>query len=110
MARYKRYQIWPKLFNQYHQSRNHWKNWILSTYKEIKPLQYNYNPVYANDKYVTNIFNFEDFKDTKTAVIQSCTGTGKTTAIAKHMKEYISNDETNVYKILSIIDKITLGA
>ena len=26
------------------------------------------------------------------------------------MKEYISHDETNVYKILSIIDKISLGA
>jgi hypothetical protein len=82
----------------------------LSTYKEFKPLQFNYNPVYVNDKYVTNIFNYDDFKQTRTAVIQSCTGTGKTTAIAKHMKEYISNDDTNVYKILSIIDKISLGA
>ena len=82
----------------------------LSTYKEFKPLQFNYNPVYSNYKYVTNIFNYDDFKQTRTAVIQSCTGTGKTTAIAKHMKEYISHDDTNVYKILSIIDKITLGA
>ena len=80
------------------------------TYKEFKPLQFNYNPLYANDYRVTNIFNFEDFKHSKTTVIQSCTGTGKTTAIAKHMKEYISNDDTNVYKVLSIIDKITLGA
>ena len=81
----------------------------LSTYKEFKPLQFNYNPVYVNDYRVTNIFNYDDFKQTRTAVIQSCTGTGKTTAIAKHMKEYLSNDDTNVYKVLSIIDKITLG-
>ena len=73
----------------------------LSTYKEFKPLQFNYNPVYVNDYRVTNIFNYDDFKQTRTAVIQSCTGTGKTTAIAKHMKEYLSNDDTNVYKVLS---------
>ena len=70
------------------------------TYKQFKPLEYNYNPINANNKYVTNIFNYEDFKQTKTTVIQSCTGTGKTTAIAKHLKEYISHEDTNVYKLL----------
>jgi superfamily II DNA or RNA helicase len=76
----------------------------LSIYKEFKPLLFNYNPVYANDYRVSNIYTYDDFKETKTAIIQSCTGTGKTTAIAKHMKEYISHDDTNIYKILSIFN------
>ena len=51
----------------------------LSTYKEFVPLEYNYSPIYANDYRVSNIFNYEDFEQTTTAIIQSCTGTGKTT-------------------------------
>ena len=65
--------------------------------------------VYFRKNMYQIFFDYDEFKQTKTAVIQSGTGTGKTTAIAKHMKQYISNDDTNVFKVLSIIDKITLG-
>ena len=82
----------------------------LQTFKEFEPLEYNYSPIYANNYRVSNIYTYDDFKETKTAIIQSCTGTGKTTAIAKHMKEYISHDDTNIYKLLSIFNLKTLGA
>ncbi len=37
-----------------------------------------------------NQFTFNDYLNHNTIVIQSCTGTGKTTAVAKHIKEYLS--------------------
>jgi len=65
-----------------------------------------------NNKYVFNendqetTFNYNHFKNNDTIIIKSCTGTGKTTATAKHIKTYI--EEHDRTKILCITNKVTL--
>ena len=60
-------------------------------------------------EFVSNIYTYDDFKNNNTAIIQSCTGTGKTTMVAKHFTKYIKQTKTQHIKLLSIIDKITLS-
>ena len=72
--------------------------------KQMKQMnnKYLYDKEDPNDK-----FTYEDFSDNKTVIIQSCTGTGKTTAVADHCRTYLeSKPDLN---ILSIISRITLG-
>jgi superfamily II DNA or RNA helicase len=64
--------------------------------KQMKLMNHKY---LSDKKYIGEQFSYND-------VIQSCTGTGKTTAIAEHISKYIKNKP---YKILSIINRITLG-
>ena len=51
-------------------------------------------------------FTFTDYTNNDTIIIQSCTGTGKTTAVAEHCRNYLKDNKCN---ILSIISRITLG-
>ena len=82
----------------------------IDTYKEFKPITKNIIAEKFNDYRVSNIYTFDDFKKNKTVIIQSCTGTGKTTMVAKHFEKYISgNKDRKHIKLLSIIDKITLS-
>jgi len=52
-------------------------------------------------------FTFNDFSKNQTVIIQSCTGTGKTTAVAEHTSEYLKDNKH--LNVLSIISRITLG-
>jgi superfamily II DNA or RNA helicase len=49
--------------------------------------------------------DYETFSTHETIIIQSCTGTGKTTAIAKHMR-YL---QPNFGKLLSIVTRTSLA-
>jgi hypothetical protein len=53
-----------------------------------------------------NNCSYDDFLKNDTLIIQSCTGTGKTSAISKHIKEYIKNEPRT--KIISLITRKTL--
>ena len=50
--------------------------------------------------------NYDQFKNNETSNIKSCTGTGKTTAIAKHMEAYMK--ENPHAKLLSITTRTSL--
>ena len=52
-------------------------------------------------------FTFDDFSKNQTVIIQSCTGTGKTTAVAEHTAKYLEDNKH--LNVLSIISRITLG-
>jgi hypothetical protein len=79
------------------------------SYKRFEALTKDFNPIHKMNKYVSEILSYSDFKEHKTIIIKSCTGTGKTTAMAQHCKAYISEPDNDYIKILSLSDKITLG-
>ena len=75
-----------------------------SFYREYIPLTIKIEKQIINTKYLSdkiiNILN-------RCALFESCTGTGKTTLMAKIIKEIISKDKTK--RILCIVSKISLG-
>ena len=81
----------------------------IESYKNFQPITKNIVTNKFNNQYVSNIYTHDDFKNNNTAIIQSCTGTGKTTMVAKHFTKYIKQTKTQHIKLLSIIDKITLS-
>ena len=82
------------------------------TFKPYKPITNNHKIKLINNKFLFEYrnpmlnFTFTDYSNNDTIIIQSCTGTGKTTAVAEHCKNYLKDSK---YKILSIISRITLG-
>ena len=72
-------------------------------YKKYEPLTIRQPDIKFNNKYVSSNTDDVDFEKYKTIIIQSTTGTGKTTAISKKLKKL------NNIKILSIVSRITLG-
>jgi hypothetical protein len=66
----------------------------------------NNNRVFDKD-YKYYQFTYNDFVNNKFIVIQSTTGTGKTTATAIHTATYLQSNPQ--YKILSIIDRVILA-
>jgi hypothetical protein len=60
-----------------------------------------------DDEYCGEQFTYDDFINNKIIIIQSTTGTGKTTAMAIHSAEYLKLNPQ--YKILSIIDRVILA-
>ena len=82
---------------------------LIDSYKEFHPITKNIIVNKFNNEYVSNIYTYNDFKNNNTAIIQSCTGTGKTTMVAKHLSKYLTKDKNKHIKLLSIIDKKALG-
>jgi len=78
---------------------------ILNDKCKIKNVNHKY--VYDKKEKKDNIWDYEDFLKYDTHIIQSCTGTGKTTAMATHIKQYMINNPD--IKFISITDKITLS-
>ena len=84
----------------------------LKLFKIYNPIIYPRKMKHINRKYLydtndTNpMFSYDDFLNNNSIVIQSCTGTAKTTATAEHISTYIKENNFNV---LSIISRITLG-
>ena len=89
--------------------------WVLNQSGEEMeqiPKHKNYNPVndlptgwkqqVGNERFVSELLDFEAFQNNETIIIQSCTGTGKTTAIAKHMAQ-------DQGKFLSIVTRTSLA-
>ncbi len=67
-----------------------YKEYKTLTDTNIKPKIMNSHRVFDKMNINDNQFTFNDYLNHNTIVIQSCTGTGKTTAVAKHIKEYLS--------------------
>ena len=64
-------------------------------YKKYDPLTKDnfYDKKIENDaKYVSELLSNEAFNEYDTIIIKSCTGTGKTTAVAQCMEEYLKDD------------------
>ena len=87
---------------------------VIDTFKDLPENTIQPNRIMTHP-YLTNnndsnldIFKLSDLQDFDTIIIQSCTGTGKTTATAKHFKAFNENRYVDI-KILSIIDRITLA-
>jgi superfamily II DNA or RNA helicase len=55
-------------------------------------------------QYVSDGFLFEEFEQNSTIIIESCTGTGKTTATAKYFKQV--HDKQPHLRILSLVNKL----
>jgi hypothetical protein len=81
---------------------------FIKSFKRFEPLTKEYDAEIKNKNYVSEILTYSDFKENQTIILKSCTGTGKTTAMAKHCKTYISEPENDYIKIISLSDKITL--
>lgn len=79
--------------------------------KEYKPITQDIktiNKKECNEKYVSECLSYDEFKQNNTIIAQSCTGTGKTTAIAKYVKQYM--EEEKGYKFLSLTNLRSLSA
>ena len=88
----------------------------IQKYKELKAITFkgahqqiniNNKRLYEIDAAPDNIFNYELFKQNETIVIQSCTGSGKTTAVAAHTGKYLKEHPT--YKLISLTNKRNLS-
>ena len=86
---------------------------LAQRYKPIKTHNVDINTYKMNNKYLydetqkNKTFNYKMFKDYETIIIKSCTGTGKTTAISKHVEQYMKDHPE--MKILTITNKRTLS-
>ena len=77
-------------------------------YNPINQLPTGWEQRAGNAVYVSHLLDYPTFRQHDTIVIQSCTGTGKTTAIAQHMNtEWVMNGETST--ILSIVTRTSLA-
>ena len=78
-------------------------------YKKYDPLTKDnfYNKKIENNaNYVSELLSNEDFNVYDTIIIKSCTGTGKTTAVAQCMEEYLKDDGET--KFLTLTTRTTL--
>ena len=60
----------------------------------IKKVDVNHKYLFDENNYDTT-FNYELFDKHNTIIIKSCTGTGKTTAIAKHVSRCMTENKKN---------------
>ena len=81
----------------------------LRAFEEVKTINNKF--LYTTDTDVTNIFNYQNFRNNDTLIIESATGTGKTTAVAHHLYEYIMGEyvEHTHLKFLSITPRQILS-
>jgi CRISPR/Cas system-associated endonuclease/helicase Cas3 len=82
----------------------------MESYKPYEPLTKTLDEFSVkefNKQHVSDGFLFKEFQENSTIIIESCTGTGKTTATAKYFKQL--NDENNDLRILSLVNKISLA-
>ena len=84
---------------------------LIQFYKPYEPLTQNieFEQLEFNNRYVSNGFTYEHLINNNTIIIKSCTGSGKTTAIAKHIETYLCNSYSDNNKIISIVSKISLA-
>ena len=78
-------------------------------YKKYEPLtitDFYHKKIDSCKQYVSDILTYEDFEKYETIIIKSCTGTGKTTAIAKHIDTYLRTNKCNV---LTLTTRTTLS-
>ena len=71
----------------------------------LKKIEFNNRYVYNTT--ASDTLDYDIFDKYKTLIIKSCTGTGKTTAVAKHFAKLKSHNPE--LKLISITNKITLA-
>jgi nucleoside-triphosphatase THEP1 len=80
---------------------------FIPKYKRHEPITKNTSDIQTirfNEPHVSDGFLFKHFKKHNTIIIKSCTGTGKTTAVAKHMAKLHDPN-----KLLTITTRTTLS-
>lgn len=83
---------------------------LIESYKPYQPFTANFNDFHFkefNREYVSDGFSFKELQEYSTIIMESCTGTGKTTATAKYFKQL--NDRNGDLRILSLVNKISLA-
>jgi len=81
-------------------------------YNEVKNAE-NYDYIEYNNKYVFDTkyddqqYDYNLFNTYDTTILKSCPGSGKTTAVARHVEEYLKENPNT--KFLSIVDRISLA-
>ena len=79
-------------------------------YKKYIPLSidnFYCKKIEATKPYVIDLISYEDFEKHETIIIQSSTGTGKTTAIANLMEKYIQTNKQS--KFITLTTRTTLS-
>ena len=77
----------------------------ISKYKKYRPLdggRFYDEKKEGSHKYVSNIWNYDDFLASQVHIIKSTTGTGKTTATSKHMKRYMKGNKMIIYWVFLV--------
>jgi hypothetical protein len=83
---------------------------LIESYKPFQPLTVHSDDVKLKEfhhAYVSDGLSFQELHENSTIVIESCTGTGKTTATAKHCKELLG--QKGHLRVLSLVNKISLA-
>jgi superfamily II DNA or RNA helicase len=83
---------------------------LIESYKPYEPFttpMTEFNVKEFDTQYVSDGFLFKEFQENSTIIMESCTGTGKTTSTAKHFKEL--HDKNPHLRILSLVNKISLA-
>jgi hypothetical protein len=89
---------------------------FIAKYKIYNPITQNISNIEKLDMHHKHVFdekaqastlNYDTFVKHDTVIIKSCTGTGKTTAVARHAKRYIEQNPKT--KLLTITTRTTLS-
>jgi hypothetical protein len=88
---------------------NYYKPYIslVKDYPKVEKKQINHYRLHDQDKPDIKQYSYDDLNNNDTIIIKSCTGTGKTTANAKLIKQYFHDNPNK--KIISIISRVSLG-
>jgi hypothetical protein len=61
-----------------------------------------------NNNFVSESFSYDHLINNETIILKSCTGTGKTTAMANHLEKYVIDNYDENYKLITIVAKVSL--
>ena len=69
--------------------------------------------VFDENEHINNTFSYSDFTDNDIIILQSCTGTGKTTAISSHIKTHFEEQPDSkllcITPIKSLVQQLPLN-
>ena len=81
-------------------------NYDISRNETIDYIEYNNNYVF-DKSFEDNQYDYKTFQKYDTSILKACCGTGKTTAVAEHVEQYMK--ENPELKFLSIVDRTSLA-
>lgn len=81
-------------------------NYDISRNETIDYIEYNNNYVF-DKSFEDNQYDYKTFEKYDTVILKACCGTGKTTAVASHVEQYMK--ENPDYKFVSIVDRRSLA-
>lgn len=88
------------------------KKFKLMNYNTVKNIE-NFDYIQYNNKFVFDSeyeeqqYDYKLFNEYETTILKSCPGSGKTTAVAQHIEQYLKENPNT--KFLSIVDRISLA-